>query len=138
MSSIFKPLAYIATAAFSLLGVMSSRSQKARYYFNLSLYVGSLATCSILGVIYSLTMSLIGQRLNINYITARTFYNICHPLIGVRFEVEGEHYLEDVLVQKTRSTGPGGLGEAVPSEGDSLLGHEKIPRSAVLVGNHQR
>jgi hypothetical protein len=52
------------------------------------------------------------QRLNINFLTARSFYYLCSPLIGVTLEVEGREHLEQL------NSGAGG-------------------KSAVLVGNHQ-
>jgi lysophosphatidate acyltransferase len=55
--------------------------------------------------------------LNINYLTARTFYYLCSPLIGIKLEVEGYEHLEEVL-GKSRRGEKGGC--------------------AVLVGNHQR
>lgn len=115
MSNFFKPLAYISAAAVSLLGLVSTRSRKARYYLNLTLYLSTLGLCSVLGVVYSLTLSLVGQRLNINYLTARSFYYLCYPLIGMKLEVEGREHLEQLLLQ-------GENGKA---------------QSAVLVGNHQ-
>lgn len=142
---ILKPLTYLTTAAVSFLGIMSTTSQKARYYFHLGIYVTTLATCSVLGVVYSLLLTVVGQRLNINYLTARSFYYLCSPLIGIKFEVEGEQYLKDVLLVNDRSVarsdhrdnnGVDGSPER-DGEGEALLEHKKLPRSAVLVGNHQ-
>ncbi|KAJ9092588.1 hypothetical protein QFC19_008696 [Naganishia cerealis] len=55
-------------------------------------------------------------RLNINYLTARSFYYLCSPLVGVKIEVEGREYLDEVLNKAKRGEKGG---------------------SAVLVGNHQ-
>ena len=55
------------------------------------------------------------QRLNINYLVARSFYYVCSPLIGIKLEVEGEEHLSNLLHAR------GGRSQ-----------------SAILVGNHQR
>ncbi len=55
------------------------------------------------------------QRLNINYLTARSFYYICSPLVGIRLEVDGEEHLTSLLTARNGA-----------------------PQSAVLIGNHQR
>jgi hypothetical protein len=60
-ASIWKPLAYVSATALSVLGVISTRSRKARYYLHLTLYLGTMGFCSILGVVYSLALSLVGQ-----------------------------------------------------------------------------
>ncbi len=57
----------------------------------------------------------LAQRLNINYLTARSFYYICSPLIGIKLDVEGEEHLTSLLTAK-----------------------DGKPQSAVLIGNHQR
>ena len=56
------------------------------------------------------------QRLNINYLTARSFYYLCYPLIGIKLEVEGREHLDGLMT----------------------LGENGKAQSAVLVGNHQR
>lgn len=56
------------------------------------------------------------QRLNINFLTARSFYYLCYPLIGVKLEVEGREHLDKLMT----------------------IGENGKAQSAVLVGNHQR
>jgi lysophosphatidate acyltransferase len=157
MSFLLKPLAFISASAISLLGLVSTRSKKARYYFHLTLYFSTMGVCSVLGVVYSIALSLVGQvswggaadhcaafvlkpelpispslpllsssphphelrppqRLNINYLTARSFYYLCYPLIGIKLEVEGREHLDGLMT----------------------LGENGKAQSAVLVGNHQR
>lgn len=134
MTTIFQNILYLLGAFFTFLGLASVISPKAQYYFNLILYSAILAVCSVIGVTYSLLLSLVGQRLNINYLTARTFYYICSPFIGIKFEVEGEQYLRDVLLvnEKGDNAVKGGRVGKGKAEGD-----RQLPRSAVLVGNHQ-
>ena len=115
MSFLLKPLAFISASAISLLGLVSTRSKKARYYFHLTLYFSTMGLCSVLGVVYSIALSLVGQRLNINYLTARSFYYLCYPLIGIKLEVEGREHLDGLMT----------------------LGENGKAQSAVLVGNHQ-
>ncbi|KAJ9091800.1 hypothetical protein QFC21_007103 [Naganishia friedmannii] len=122
-----KPLALITTTTVSVLSLLAAAAasvslstrpslRKARLALHLGVYVGTLAVCSCLGVVYSVVLSLIGQRLNINYLTARSFYYLCSPLVGVKIEVEGREYLDEVLAKAKRGEKGG---------------------SAVLVGNHQ-
>lgn len=61
MSFLLRPLAIVSGAAISLLGLVSTRSKKARYYFHLTLYFSTMGLCSILGVVYSIALSLVGQ-----------------------------------------------------------------------------
>ena len=61
MSFLLRPLAIISASALSLLGLVSTRSKKARYYFHLTLYFSTMGLCSILGVVYSIALSLVGQ-----------------------------------------------------------------------------
>lgn len=92
LSSTLRPLAYLSLPL--VLGhELSSRSTIARYYIRLLLYLSTLGVCSVWGVIVSVTMSLLGQRFNINYITARSFYIIASRILGIRFSVEGEEHL---------------------------------------------
>lgn len=60
-SSLLKPLAIISASTLSLLGVLSAKSRKARYWLHLTLYLGTMGFCSMLGVIYSISLSLVGQ-----------------------------------------------------------------------------
>ncbi|KAJ9108946.1 hypothetical protein QFC21_000268 [Naganishia friedmannii] len=70
---------------------------------HLGVYVGTLAVCSCLGVVYSVVLSLIGQhRLNFNYLTARSFHYLCLPLVGVKIEVEGRKYVDEVFAKAKR------------------------------------
>lgn len=66
--------------------------------------------------LHRLTNSDPPQRLNINYLTARSFYYLCYPLIGIKLEVEGREHLDGLMT----------------------LGENGKAQSAVLVGNHQR
>lgn len=94
MTAIAKPIGYTLGSALALLALLSPRSQKARFYLNLVLYVGSLGVCSVWGVVVSILMGLVGQRLNVNYIVARSFYLLAGTLTGVKFQVTGEENFE--------------------------------------------
>jgi hypothetical protein len=61
MSFFLKPLAYLSASALSVLGLLSTKSKTARYYFHLSLYVGALGFCSFLGVLYGIFGTILGQ-----------------------------------------------------------------------------
>ncbi|ODO09088.1 hypothetical protein I350_02688 [Cryptococcus amylolentus CBS 6273] len=111
---LFRPLALASTVAFSALGALSTRYQRARLYWNLILYLSALGMASAWGIVVTILATASGQRFNINYYVARTFYNVARPLVGIRIQVEGEEHLDGLL------TARGGKGQ-----------------SAVLLGNHQ-
>lgn len=67
-----KPLALITTTTVSVLTVLTALAagvsystrpalRKARFVLHLGAYVGTLAVCSVLGVVYSVLLSLVGQ-----------------------------------------------------------------------------
>ncbi|KAL7420334.1 1-acylglycerol-3-phosphate O-acyltransferase [Cryptotrichosporon argae] len=114
LASALKPLALVSTLALSALGVLGQKYQRARFAFHLSLYITTLGALSVWGVLVSVLASVAGQRLNINYYVARSFYYVCHPLVGIPFDVEGEEHLQSLLVAR-----------------------DGKPQSAVLIGNHQ-
>ncbi|KAK8844606.1 hypothetical protein IAR55_006453 [Kwoniella newhampshirensis] len=114
LSWLLKPFAVASTLALSTLGILSQRYQRARFYFHLTLYCSTLGLASVWGVIVSLLATAAGQRLNINYFVARSFYHVCGPLVGIRFEVEGEEHLSGLLTARNGK-----------------------PQSAVLLSNHQ-
>ncbi|CAO1630531.1 unnamed protein product [Sympodiomycopsis kandeliae] len=91
MAVVSKSITTTVAVAVAALLIASPRSQRARMYLNVALYVSSLGVCSVFGVITSIIMNLIpGQKLNINYVVARTFYYLAGTLCGWRFTVEGE------------------------------------------------
>ncbi|WRT63542.1 uncharacterized protein IL334_000447 [Kwoniella shivajii] len=111
---VLKPLALASTLALSTLGVLSRKYKRARFYYHLTLYICTLGAASFWGVVVSILATVAGQRLNINYLVARSFYLACSPAVGITFDVEGEEHLTGLL------TARGGKEQ-----------------SAVLVGNHQ-
>jgi lysophosphatidate acyltransferase len=95
IAMITKTLSYAAAGALAFLALASPRSQRARMYLNIVLYVSSLGICSFIGLVTSIVMNFIpSQRLNNNFLVARCFYLIAGSLTGVRFTVEGEENFE--------------------------------------------
>jgi len=90
---ILKPLAYFSIPIL-FLHSLSSHSTLGRYYIRLALYLSTLGLCSVYGALISIGMTLVGQRFEINWVVARTFYNLAGRVMGIQFEVEGEHWLE--------------------------------------------
>jgi len=84
-------------------------------------YTVLLLSVSFVSLFIALVSTILGKRLNTNYYVARTFYRVTGPIIGWKFEVEGEEYLWSLKHH-------GGQGAGDAREGG---------RSAVLVGNHQ-
>nr|XP_019045831.1 phosphatidylinositol glycan, class A [Kwoniella bestiolae CBS 10118]OCF24761.1 phosphatidylinositol glycan, class A [Kwoniella bestiolae CBS 10118] len=83
-----------------------------------ALYTILLLLVSLFALVIGLVCTLTGQRLNTNYYVARTFYHVAGPILGWKFEVEGEEYL-----WKLDGEGGGQAG--------------KKGRRMVMVGNHQ-
>ncbi|WWC95939.1 hypothetical protein V866_002806 [Kwoniella sp. B9012] len=88
------------------------------FQLRLTLYAILLLLVSFFALIIGLVCTLTGRRLNTNYYVARTFYHVAGPILGWKFEVEGEEYL-----WKLEGEGGGQAG--------------KKGRSMVMVGNHQ-
>lgn len=61
MSWLFKPIAAASALALSTLGLLSRKSQKARFYLNLGLYSGTLGVLSVWGVVVSILATALGQ-----------------------------------------------------------------------------
>lgn len=93
------------------------------FKLRVTLYTVTLLAVSFLAVFEGIILSLVGKRLNTNYYVARSFWYIAGPIMGWKFEVEGEEYLWS-------------LGEGVAAEGVSGDA-TKLGRSAVMLGNHQ-
>lgn len=72
MNVLSKPLALITTTTISVVSLLTAAAagislstrpglRKARFVLHLGVYVGTLAVCSVLGVVYSVLLTLIGQ-----------------------------------------------------------------------------
>ncbi|CAE7225415.1 unnamed protein product [Rhizoctonia solani] len=92
MSYLIKPLAYLSLPAL-VLRYLSERSPIVKYYVRLTTYLSTLGVLSIWGVLVSVGMTALGNRFDINYVVARSFYHVCGPLLGIDFVVEGEEYI---------------------------------------------
>ena len=82
-------------------------------WFNirLTVYTITLLTVSLWAVVIAFVATICGKRLNTNYYVARTFYYTAGPIMGWKFDLEGEEYLSQEFDQG---------------------------RSGVMIGNHQR
>ncbi|KAK4053880.1 1-acylglycerol-3-phosphate O-acyltransferase [Microbotryomycetes sp. JL221] len=76
-----------------LLVMLGSRFSPVRYYLRLTAFLLGLATCSAWGIIVSVALALVGQRKNVQWVVARSFYYLTAPFVGIRFRVEGEEHL---------------------------------------------
>jgi lysophosphatidate acyltransferase len=57
------------------------------------MYAGTLAFVGTVGFIGSIGMSLAGQKYNVNWFVARTFYATASRVMGLEVQVEGEEHL---------------------------------------------
>ena len=81
------------------------------YKLWMGIYYVLLLSTSFLATFIGIVATFIGQRLNTNFYVARTFWHVAGPIIGWKFEVQGE---------------------------DELRRLEESGKSAVLLGNHQK
>ena len=88
-----KPLAYVSIPLLFFHSV-STHSALGRYYIRIALYLSTLGFCSFYGALVSIGLTLAGRRFEINWVVARTFYSLIRRILGIRFTVEGEHWLE--------------------------------------------
>ncbi|KAG8720453.1 1-acylglycerol-3-phosphate O-acyltransferase [Ceratobasidium sp. 395] len=93
MSYLLKPLAYLSLPAL-LLRYLSERSPVVKYYVRLGTYLSTLGVLSVWGVFVSLGMTAIGQRFDINWVVARSFYITAGRMMGIDFKVEGEEHMD--------------------------------------------
>lgn len=72
MNVLSKPLALITTTTISVVSLFTAAAagislstrpglRKARFVLHLGVYVGTLAVCSVLGVVYSVLLTVVGQ-----------------------------------------------------------------------------
>lgn len=61
ISWLLKPVALVSTVALSTLGLLSRRYQRARFYFNVTIYVSTLGLMSFWGVVVSILATAAGQ-----------------------------------------------------------------------------
>lgn len=93
ISYLVKPVAYLSVPAY-VLHKLSQQHPLARYYVRLSLYLSTLGLLSAWGVVCSVGMSLVGQKYNVPWVVARSFYAVAGRALDISFEVEGEEYLD--------------------------------------------
>ncbi|KAI0310429.1 1-acylglycerol-3-phosphate O [Amylostereum chailletii] len=93
LSLILKPVAYLGVPVY-ILTRLSASSPVARYYVRLTLYVSTLGLCSVWGAIVSVVLSLSGQRFNVNWVVARSFYALASRVLDIKIVVEGEEHLD--------------------------------------------
>lgn len=86
----------LLACALSLLVFRSiaSNSPTGRYYWRLTIYLGSLVVVSTWGVIVSIGMTLVGRRNDVNYVVARIFYGLASYALDIKVVVEGEEHLQ--------------------------------------------
>lgn len=81
--------------AFVSLNVLLEMSKGAtRYYVGLFAFFILMFICSVWGVLIAIPMTLIGRRYDVNYLVARTFYELASRWLNITVTVEGEEYLD--------------------------------------------
>lgn len=91
--SVIKPLAYLSLPVFAL-HTLSNVSPVARYYVRLGVYLSTLGIASMWGILVALGMNIVGETYNVNYVVARSFYNMVNRALGIKVVVEGEEHLD--------------------------------------------
>ncbi|KAH0839797.1 hypothetical protein J3R83DRAFT_742 [Lanmaoa asiatica] len=93
LALVVKPLAYISLPVL-LFRSVANTSPVGRYYWRVTIFLGSLAVVSTWGIVVAIGMTLVGRRHDVNYVVARIFYNLVSHALGLEVEVEGEEYLQ--------------------------------------------
>ncbi|OBZ70121.1 putative 1-acyl-sn-glycerol-3-phosphate acyltransferase [Grifola frondosa] len=93
LATFVKPLAYVSLPLFAL-HTLAGANPVARYYVRIGLYLSTLGVCSLWGALCAVGMSLVGRRLDVFYIVARSFYYLASRAVDIRLVVEGEEHLE--------------------------------------------
>ncbi|KZW04161.1 1-acylglycerol-3-phosphate O [Exidia glandulosa HHB12029] len=92
LKALLKPVAYLSLSLYTLKYVAYA-VPPVRYHVRLFLYLSALGICSAEGIVLAIVMSIAGQRFNIKYYVARSFYSLCGSLLDWEFVVEGEEHL---------------------------------------------
>lgn len=90
---VVKPLAYISLPIL-LFRSIANTTPLGRYYWRVSIFLGSLAIVSICGTVVAVGMTLVGRRHDVNFVVARTFYALVSRALDLEVQVEGEEYLQ--------------------------------------------
>ncbi|KAG6378596.1 hypothetical protein JVT61DRAFT_12863 [Boletus reticuloceps] len=93
LASVVKPLAYISVPVL-LFRSIANTSPVGRYFWRASVFLGSLVVVSTWGIVLAVGMTLVGRRHDVNYVVARTFYNLVSRVLELEVELEGEEYLK--------------------------------------------
>lgn len=93
LAFVVKPIAYISLPVL-LFRSIANTSPVGRYYWRISIFLGSLAVVSAWGIVVAVGMTLVGRRYDVNYVVARTFYNLVSHALELKVEIEGEEYLQ--------------------------------------------
>ncbi|KAF8559158.1 1-acylglycerol-3-phosphate O [Imleria badia] len=93
LALVVKPLAYISLPIL-LFRSIAKTSPVGRYYWRVTIFLGSLAVVSTWGIVVAVGMTLVGRRHDVNYVVARTFYNLVSRVLEIEVEVDGEDYLQ--------------------------------------------
>lgn len=94
MFGIITTVAYIGLPIVILRRV-ASISPLARYYAHVGLYLGAMTGAALWGVVIGAVMGLTGNRYDVNYYVARSFYFIASNLLDIEVVVEGEEHLQN-------------------------------------------
>jgi len=80
--------------AISSAVVLQMTTGTTRYYVGLFVFFFAMLLCSIWGLMAAIPMMLLGRRYDVNWLVARTFYELASRWMGITITVEGAEYLE--------------------------------------------
>lgn len=86
--------AIITGTTLGMLQFLASQGGLVRYYACLGTFYVLMLICSIWGLCICPIMLVAGRRYDINWLVARTFYELASRLLGIYITVEGEEYLQ--------------------------------------------
>jgi lysophosphatidate acyltransferase len=94
---LLRPLAYF-TVPFGLLASASTSQDippVVRYYLRAGLYLVTMGMVALSSALVAVPLNIAGQRFNVNWVVARTFYTVASRVMNITVEIEGEEYLEE-------------------------------------------
>ncbi|KAJ7597707.1 hypothetical protein C8J56DRAFT_772157 [Mycena floridula] len=91
---ILKPVAYISLPVV-VLRQISAASPTARYYMRLGIYLGCLTIIATYGALVAATLSILGRKFDVNYVVARSFYQVASRALGIQVIVEGQEHVDN-------------------------------------------
>lgn len=84
---------FIGFATLEGMRYFSTGHKAAQFWIRRVIYVVSLLTVSMVGLVAAVGMALAGKRAQINWFVARMFYGLASWWLGIKFTIDGAEHL---------------------------------------------